>query len=368
MKGPRATGHVLRFAVSVAAALLLSSAWAGGVSALPYDNTNPGSTPCGDFSHTIYTLGNRTASSPSGTEGIPVKIMAGTKQVGTVQIRHSAYCATVWAKVYNTSGVTTQVKEAIVTFSDSNGSGRSEHWKQDTVADGGNNTSNQYRDRPSFSARGGVLYNGTWYYAETSRAVAWAQYQGDYAKNPYACQHSFIWPCNRWPTTAGGGSGGASIGLYYFKDFGLSQMPNGSGGYVDVRTDVDYMFGSFNAVPGGSPVFSPTTGNEDLIIYSASLSGTTLADANDFDYDGDGLWDYGRIRMSTNQSWTHNKAREVLCHEIDHVMGLNHVTARDANNIDVVGSKATCVGMWSATGPLIDDEQALAAIYSGVSP
>ena len=91
----RAPRYLRRATASALSACLLMTTFPGTAAALPYDNTNPGSTPCGDFSHTIYTLGNRTLASPSGTEGIPVKIMAGSTQVGTVQIRHSAYCATV---------------------------------------------------------------------------------------------------------------------------------------------------------------------------------------------------------------------------------------------------------------------------------
>jgi hypothetical protein len=377
MKRGHAIGHLGRLGSSVLCALALAATWVGGAAALPYDNTNPGSTPCGDGSHTIYTLGNRNSGSPTGDVGLPTPIKAGSLQVGTVQIRHSAYCGTVWAKVYNTSGVTTQIKEAIVTYSDSNGTGRSEHWKTccDSVAHNGNNTSNQYRDRASFSARGGVLYNGTWYYAETSRAIAWAQQESNYALTPYACQHSFIWQCQRWPTTAGGGANGASIGLYYYKDFDLASMPTGNGGLLDMRADVDYMFNEFNVVPGGSPVFSPTAGNEDVSVVPYSLNNGTYAVTDVYPDGSTGLHTYVQIKITTNTSWmttstywTHAQTREVMCHEIDHLMGMGHVNSHNSSNVDVIGSKATCIGNWYSSGPQIDDEQALAAIYSGVAP
>ena len=369
MKVDFAGAYLRRLSVSALGAILLASTWAGSATALPYDNTNPGSTACGNGTQTIYTIGKRTAASPKGSSGIAVPIMAGSTKIGTVEIRHSRYCATVWAKVYNLSGSTTQIKEAIVTYSDSNGSGRTEHWKTccDSVANNGNYTSNQYRDRASFSARGGILYNGTWYYAETARSVAWVQFVGNFANNPYACQHSFIWPCQRWPTTAGGGANGNSIGLYYFKDSSLASMPTSTGGTLDVRSDVDFMFTEFNAVPGGSPVFSVTLGNEDVLIYATSLA--NVAETQTYDNNNDDLYDYAEVRLSTNSDWdTHDSARGALCHEYDHLMGLNHVWWDDINNIDNVGSKATCIGMGSGAGPLVDDEQALAAVYSGVAP
>jgi len=56
-------------------------------------------------------------------------------------------------------------------------------------------------------------------------------------------------------------------------------------------------------------------------------------------------------------------------HEIDHLMGLQHVWQSDpSETFSNIGSKATCIGMGSPSGPRIDDDSALDTVYSGVIP
>lgn len=51
-----------------------------------------------------------------------------------------------------------------------------------------------------------------------------------------------------------------------------------------------------------------------------------------------------------------------------HVLGLGHVWDHGNDGIDNVGSKATCVGKGTATGPSIDDVSAQSAVYAGALP
>jgi hypothetical protein len=95
--------------------------------AAQYDGTNPGATACGNGSHTVYRLGARNASNPTGSEGFATNIVYNGTVIGTVEIRHSAYCATVWSRVTNLTGSSLQAHETIVLYSDSNGNGRTEY-------------------------------------------------------------------------------------------------------------------------------------------------------------------------------------------------------------------------------------------------
>jgi hypothetical protein len=117
----RAVGRLRRTGVVLLGAIILGAGSAGGVSALPHDGENPFTTPCGDGSHITYTLGKRTAANPNGhvlspypEQGIPVPIMYGSTQIGTVEILHSRYCATVWSRVKNMTGGTVSVPATTV--------------------------------------------------------------------------------------------------------------------------------------------------------------------------------------------------------------------------------------------------------------
>jgi hypothetical protein len=76
-----------------------------------------------------------------------------------------------------------------------------------------------------------------------------------------------------------------------------------------------------------------------------------------------------KLNSARGQGWgSQDSARATLCHEIDHLLGLNHNWAEDSAGIDVIGSKASCIGHDMPGGPGIDDNQALDAVYSGDVP
>jgi hypothetical protein len=363
----RAAAHLRRISVAMLGVLVLGIVSAGAVSALPYDGTNPVTTPCWDGSHTTYTLGRRTISSPLGDEGIPTPIIYDGATIGTVEILHSRYCATVWSRVKNLTGGTAQVKEALVTFGDSNGStGRVEHWYPtvDTVSDNQYGWSNQYRDRASFSAKGGIFFAGAWRYAETARAVAWVQFQSNFANNPYACNHG-SYPCKRWPIL----SSGLSVTRHYYIASGVHSMPKAGGGTVDIGPDVTFMFNEFNDVAASNPFFySGTQSGSEVQVYRYTEGGI-VARGGGFDANGDGLYETGELKLSDAVTWQGDGSdRGALCHEVDHLMGLGHIWFHDIAGIDNVGSKASCIGMGSNSGPRIDDVSALDDVYSGVVP
>ncbi len=349
--------------VAVTFGMLAALVDAGVVSALAYDGTNPATTACGNGSQPIYTLGSRV---PPGSEGVPTPIYYGNLKIGTVEIRHSAYCATVWSRVTNLTGSSVQVHETIVLYSDSNGSGRTEYQypTTDTVAAGGTGYSNQYRDRPSFSAKGGIYYAGAWRWSETVRSIAWAQYAGQFPNTPFGCNHTSSYPCQRWPTL----SSGLSATFHYYLDYSLSVMPHGPGTTIDVEPDLIYMFGRFNSVAASNPFFySSSAPAADVDIYSyyevniyARGAGYAVAPS---DY-----YSWGEVKLSTWPNWASPSDRSVMCQEFDHLMGLNHVEATDSLGIENVGSKATCVGANIPTGPSIDDVSALNAAYGGSVP
>jgi hypothetical protein len=363
----RATNRAGRTAIALLGVVLLALAPAASVSALPYDGTNPKHTVCGDGTYKVYTLGLENAAGGPSDEGDPQEILTGSGAlVGTVAIRHSRVCATVWAEVKNLLGVTVEMKEALVTYSDSNGAGRSVHWYPtvDTAGPGVTGWSNQYRDRASFSAIGQIKYNGVWYSYETPRSVAWVQMKNNFPGSPYQCNGTITYACNRWPVTSTGGS----VTREYHLNSNLANMPNGSG-VLDVRSDVVFMFDKFNAVAGAAnPTFNQgTLAQAEVKVFSYWEEGI-VARAGGFDDNGDHLYDRGELKLSTYANWpTHNSARGTLCHEIDHLMGLNHVWQSNAT-VENIGSKATCIGMGSDTGPRTDDVSALVDVYSGGVP
>lgn len=129
------------------------------------------------------------------------------------------------------------------------------------------------------------------------------------------------------------------------------------------------MIGKFNAVAALNPVFNQITGTgAELLVYSYFEDGV-YARGGSYDADGDYDYDWGELKLSTGAAWGSSTGnRETLCHEFDHVLGLGHVWDHGNDGIDNVGSKATCVGRGTATGPSIDDVSALSAVYAGALP
>jgi hypothetical protein len=336
------------------------------VSALPYDGTNPFSTTCWQTNHTVYTLGEQSPIN-HGDEGDPTEILYNGILIGTVEIRHSRYCATVWSQVHNYTGTTVSVKEALVTYSDSNGAGRVEHWypTTDTVGPGGNGWSNQYRDRASFSAKGGIYYAGAWRYAETPRSVAWVQRTANFYNTPYACNHSQLFPCKRWPTLPNG----LSVTLHYYIASNVHSMPKAGGGTVDESGDVTFMFDQFNAVAAANPfLYAGTQSQSEVQVYAYYEDGIA-ARGGGTDQNGDGYYETGVLKLSTAGTWHGDGSeRGSLCHETDHLMGLDHIWWSNSAGISNVGSKASCLGMGNNGGPMIDDVSALNDVYTGVAP
>jgi hypothetical protein len=294
--------------------------------------------------------------------------MVGSTKIGEVEIRHSRYCATVWSRVKNMTGAEASVKEALVTYSDSNGSGRVEHWYPtvDTPANDQYGWSNQYRDRASFSARGGIFYQGAWRYAETERTSAWNQFASNYPESPYACNHGSF-PCERWPIR----SNGLSVTRYYRFATALATFPKTGGGTLDVRGDFTFLFGEFNSVAAPNPFFYFAQDPADAVVDLRTYVDNPLVGARTQAFrDSNHLYTTAYIELNTASSLaSHDDARALLCHEIDHLMGLHHVWGSYISpNIDNIGSKATCIGMGDPTGPGIDDTSALDAVYSGVTP
>jgi hypothetical protein len=80
------------FAVAAIAFLLGSLvATAGPAYASSYNDTNPGTTVCGDGSHTVETARK-------------FYIRMGSSVLARLELRWSDYCDTVWAKVVNLTG------------------------------------------------------------------------------------------------------------------------------------------------------------------------------------------------------------------------------------------------------------------------
>lgn len=354
-----------RISVALFGALLLVGGAAGTASALPYDGTNPKNTICWDGSNPVWTLGT-TIFPPVNEEGEPTPIEVNGILIATVEIMHSRKCATVWTRVKNYTGATAQVKEALVTYTNSNGAGRVEHWYPtvDTVVAGGTGWSNQYRDRASFSAKGAIFYQGAWRYGETPRSVAWVQRNAGFADEPYGCDGTPAFRCNRWPTLGNGNS----VTRQYWIDPDLSSMPKAGGGTINVSGDIVFMFNEFNDVPSSNPFFFQDTQAQSEVKVSDVTTCAFGGQAGGFDNNGDYLYDTGIVDISRCYTWTSSSMRSLLCHEFDHLMGLHHVWETDSDGVTNVGSKATCIGKGSDTGPRIDDDSALADVYSSGVP
>jgi hypothetical protein len=203
---------------------------------LPYDGTNPANTVC-DNSGQVYTIGKRNSGDPEGTVGLPTVISYNNIDLGTIEIRHSRNCATVWARVRNTTGVTRQATATILLYPTSNGGVVDDYESTHTLDSGEAGWSDQYRDRPSFAAKGCIIYASAYRCATTFRTIAWAQYVSNWPNTSYACNHGSQ-PCERWPTL----SNGLSVTRYYRIDGDLTAMPTSSGGFRDVSGDVIWAF------------------------------------------------------------------------------------------------------------------------------
>jgi hypothetical protein len=152
-------------------------------------------------------------------------------------------------------------------------------------------------------------------------------------------------------------------------------MPTSTPGVSrDVRGDVRWTFDQFNDVAASNPFFNEEPYNEATVKVYQYYEFKTYAEARGYDDDGDHLYDRGVVKLSTwakeKATWdTSDTTRSTLCHEIDHLMGLQHVwQSNPAETISNIGSKATCIGMGSPNGPRIDDVSALDDVYSGVVP
>jgi hypothetical protein len=133
------------------------------------------------------------------------------------------------------------------------------------------------------------------------------------------------------------------------------------------------MFGKFNAVPAPSPFFNKTSQNgfaifvhnfqepADPVTHLIAISRSGSSPVGQYGV----YYSWGEIKFnSLYTGWGPQASmRELLCHEIMHVMGLYHVWEGS-----LVGSKATCIGMGYATGPTIDDVSALNDVYNRALP
>ncbi len=358
------------------------------VHAATYDNTDPGTTACGNGSHTTYTLGLRTDMRPGVEVGQPTSIYYGSTgiKIGELEIRHSAYCGTVWSRVKNLTGGAVQAQETIYMYKDSNGTSiPNQETESNTIsASGGTGWSNQFVDTASFQAEGKMLYTGKWYSAKTIRSTAWNQYSGLFPSEPYACNHT-SYPCLRWSVK----SAGVSATYYYDISTAVSHMPRGTAacayhptpddGTCDVAPDVRYMFGQFNKVPVPSPFLYEKTAFTDAQVHILRYSepgivarggGFCNAYPDDKCSSPSHVYIWGYLKLSDQVTWSSStQNRTTFCHETDHLMGLNHVWyGAPISGPDNVGSKATCIGAGIPTGPSLDDVSALRAVYTGATP
>ena len=329
---------------------------AGPVAATNYHGTNPGGTVCGNGSHTTELL----YSTP---------IVYGSTTIGRVELRQSKYCATVWSRVYNLTSSSLQAHETIVLYSTPNGDGRTEYQYPtvDTLGAGGSGWSNQYQDRPSFSAKAGLYYAGAWRWTETYRSPAWVQDHVSYPNNPWSCNHTSSNPCYRWPTDGTG----ISTTRFYNIGLGIYALPSDGSTTYNAADDVRFMFRVYNAVPAPSPFMYE---GQDILhaqvfvydYYEAPQNGLiAYARAHGSAPAGTSLYNLGELKMNDAfTSWGPSAdVRNLLCHEIGHVMG-----EWDNTMGSYVGSRAGCMSGGLSAGPSYDDQLALNSIYRSSAP
>ncbi len=318
---------------------------ASALGALPYDGTNPGATACGDGSNTVYTLATASILSATGTK------------IGTVELRHSAVCATVWSRVTNLTTAAIDVREKLITYSSPNGTGATTYTETDTLSAKGGATdsgwSKQYRDRPGFLARGEMFYGGAWRTAQTVRGVMYAQFDGNYPNDPWTCDDTAGDYCNRYRTVSGG-----PITLQYGFDPSLSQLP------ASPNANIATVMGSYEALSGASPNLDATTpDNADILFWAYDGSNETGVYARSISF-----FTAGIFPQYYNNGWTkfniHGPTvtggdyRALVCHEFGHVLGMMDMVFSGH-----AATKATCVGA-THTAPQIDDQQSLTKMYS----
>ncbi len=334
--------RTLRWRAASVAILLMASSlvFAPPVLALPYDGTNPGATPCGDGSHPVTILDTAIIYSSTGA------------RIGRVELRQSAYCATVWSRVYNESSSTFNLRETIILYSSPNVTGATSYPITDnSIPPGGSAWSKQYRDRPAFRAKGEIYQGGAWRPAQTDPSLMWSQREGNYADSPptqpYTCGDAAN-PCVRWRTNLDG----TPITLYYLNSSSLQQLPG------DPYGDINFILGKYTDLTGPAPNLAPSVGTYQISNYAyndpndnAYARSLSTAGSDHYFYTG-----YTKYNIAATFTAGY---RPVECHEFLHILGFNHITVNGHT-----GSQATCMGHSYATGPSIDDQYLLNQTYS----
>jgi hypothetical protein len=165
-----------------------------------------------------------------------------------------------------------------------------------------------------------------------------------------------------------------SVTRYYKFTGSVASFPKTGGGTIDLRDDFTFLFTEFNSVAASNPFFYYAQDPVDAVVDLTTYSGQTGYGAiTDLFYGSNFQTTSAAIRSNVNSPMaSHDDARASLCHEIDHLMGLQHVwgtyTVGPYAGQDNIGSKATCIGKGDPTGPGIDDTSALVDVYSGVTP
>ena len=328
-----------RVCLLTAVVTMSSLAVASPALALPYDGTNPGATPCGDGSHPVTILDSE-------------QIISDGNAIGRVELRQSAYCATVWSRVYNGTTSTLNLRETIIVYSSPNVTGPTAYPITDnSIPPGGSAWSKQYRDRPAFRAKGEIYYSGAWRSAQTSPSIMWSQREGNYADppsptQPYTCGDAAN-PCVRWPTI-----NGSPITLYYQNSSSLDQLSG------DPYGDINFILNKYTALTGPAPDLAQTTGAYQILNFAFTDSNHLIYALSISTAGSDHYLYTGYTKFNTSATFTAGY-RAVECHEFLHLLGFNHITVTG-----FTGSQATCMGYPNANGPSIDDQYLLDQTYS----
>ena len=263
----------------------------------------------------------------------------------------------IWAcRPANLTSSSVSVRERLITYDTPNGGGATTYTETDTLQKKGtapdNGWSKQYRDRPSFRAKGEILYQGVWRTAQTDRSNSYNQHDGKFPNAPYSCDNTAGNERHRWPTTS---TGGPTTITYAFDLASLAQLPSSP------VADWGQVLSRYQALGGGSPNFSAVSfGSEEYRVlgYNDAADMAYARTNSDFATSGPQYYYSGwtKINKATNGgviSWD-----ALACHEVGHLLGLYHVTEGL-----IKGSRATCMG-GSFDGPYIDDQMNLPAIYA----